>query len=112
MNKFTFSNKYGSYENCSFHVGYYSNGNLGIEIWSDTDGPITKVTINPDVPLLHDRIAIKNYSENEGMIEWLISQDLIEKDPIQTIVSAWVEIPVHKLTAQGIITLSLSQEDS
>ena len=101
-NKFTYKSQYGEYHNCQFMIGYYENGNLGIEIWSDTEGPITKVTVNPDIKIPKDRIAIKNYSENEGIVDWLISEGIIEDTPVQIIPSGWIEIPVHKLTAKGL----------
>lgn len=105
--KFTYFSKYGTYENCQFMVGLYANGNLGIEIWSDEEGPITKVTVNPDIKIPTDRIAIKNYSENEGMVDFLVEEDLIEPDPVQIIESGFVTIPVHKLTTYGMLYLSL-----
>ena len=72
MNEFTYVSPYGNYEECYFQVGKYTNGNTAIEIWNNEDGPITKVTVNPDIKLPNDRIAIKDYSENEGMVDWLI----------------------------------------
>lgn len=107
MNKFTYKSTYGSYDNCSFLVGYYENDNLGIEIWSDTEGPITRVTVNPDIKIPEDSIAIKNYSENEGMVDWLKSMSIIDDEPTDIIHSGWVDIPVHKLTAHGKKMLGL-----
>lgn len=101
MEKFTYRSQYGEYRNCQFMVGYYENNNIGIEIWDDNVGPICKVTVNPDVKLPSDRIAIKNYAENEGMVDWLKSMKIIEPDPVQIIQSGWVEIPVHLLTSKG-----------
>lgn len=101
MYKFTYTGPYESYENCEFSVGRYYNGNLGIEIWSPELGPITKVTVNPDIPLEDDRIAVKSYSENEGMDKFLISLGLIEDNPIKVVRSGFVNIPVHKLTDKG-----------
>lgn len=101
MKHFTYEGKYGTYEDSIFQVGHYDNGNIAIELWSNSEGPISRITVNPDIPLPNDRIAIKNYSENEGMVDWLISMDIIEHDPITIIHSGWVEIPVHKLTKIG-----------
>ena len=101
MENFTYRSKYGVYNNCFFQTGKYQNGNLGIEIWSCEEGPITKVTVNPDVKVPKGCIAVKNYSENEGMVSWLVSEGLIEETPIQIIVSGWVEIPIHRLTDKG-----------
>lgn len=103
---FTYESKYGIYTNCQFMIGYYRNGNIGVEIWSE-DGPITKVTTNPDISIGNDMIAIKNYSENEGMVDWLKSMDIIEPDPVRIVISGWVEIPIHKLTPNGIRMMGL-----
>lgn len=98
---FDYQSKYAEYKNCYFRVGKYINGNLAVEIWNDTDGPITKVTVNPDIYIPTDRIAIKNYSENSGIVEWLISKGIIEEDSTRVVISHWVSIPVHKLTEKG-----------
>lgn len=107
MNKFTYEGKYCRYDDCEFLLGHYSNGNLGIEIWSVDNGPITKVTVNPDIKIPEDRIAIKNYSENEGMVDWLISMSIIEDSPANVIHSGWIDIPVHRLTTHGKKVLGL-----
>ena len=101
MSTFTYISKYGIYHDCYFRKGYYENKNLAIEIWNTTEGPIIRVTVNPYVKLPDDRIAIKNYSENEGMVDWLVSHDIIEEDAMQIIVSGLVELPVHALTENG-----------
>lgn len=100
-NYLTYESKYDRYEDCYFQTGRYLNGNLVVEIYSRSLGPITRVTINPDIVLPDDLIAIKNYSENSGMVEWLISQGIIEPTAIREITSGWVSIPVHRLTEKG-----------
>lgn len=96
-----YTSKYGTYPNCYFRVGKYLNGNLAIEIWSNEEGPIVKVTINPDIKIPKGYIAIKNYSENEGMVEWLQSTGIIVDEPTQIIRSGFIEIPVYALTEYG-----------
>lgn len=108
MNKFTYKSKYNSYQDCHFIVGRYPNGNLAVEIISDTEGPITKVTVNPNVKLEDDYIAIKDYSENEGMVEFLVSMGIIVENPVMTIPSGFVFIPVHRLTNAGKISFSIN----
>lgn len=107
--KFTYRSLYGNYEDCTFVLGYYPNNNIGIEIWSNSEGPITKVTVNPDIELPRDRIAIKDYSENEGMVDWLVSMNIIEPNPVDIIISGWVEIPVHLLTDAGKEIIGLEE---
>ena len=107
MNTFTYESKYGNYEDCSFRVGHYENGNTAVEVWSNTEGPITKITVNPDITIPKNMLAIKNYSENEGVDDWMISQNLIEAAPLHIIKIGWVEIPVYRLTKYGKEVLSI-----
>lgn len=104
MNEFTYKSKYGTYHRCSFAPGYYSNGNLALEIWSAEEGPITKVTVNPDIKILPNQIAVKDYSENEGMSAWLEKMKIIEdrQHPVRVIKSGYVTIPVYQLTELGM----------
>lgn len=101
MKTFTYKSIYGIYENCYFETGRYENGNLAVKIMSNTEGPIAVVTVNPDIRLRDDAIAVKNYSENEGMSEWLAKKGLIELDPVDVIRTGFVEIPVYWLTDKG-----------
>lgn len=101
MSEFKYKSKYATYDRCIFQVGRYPNGNLAVEIWSQTEGPVNRVTVNPDVPLSDDMIAIKDYSENEGMVESMVELGIIIEPAFMTIQSGWVEIPVHMLTEKG-----------
>lgn len=101
MEKFTCKLKYMEAKNCYFIGGNYHNGNTGIEIWNDEEGPIAKVTVNPDVKIPKEFIAVKDYSENEGMVDLLKSIGIIDESPVHTIYSESVEIPVYALTSKG-----------
>ena len=101
MSTFTYKSQFGEYPDCQFQTGRYNNGNLAVEIWSTEEGPITRVTVNPGIKISDAAIAIKNYSENEGMVDWLLSENIIEGDPISEIPSGWVKIPVYQLSAHG-----------
>ena len=52
---------------------YADNGRKAIKLIDQEDGmPFCMATINvPQIPLLHDGVIIKNYSENEGILEVL-----------------------------------------
>lgn len=102
MNNFTYKSKYGEYKDCWFQVSSYAeNDNLAVEIWSAEEGPITRVTVNPGVEIPRTQIAVKDYSENEGMVDFLKSEGLIEDIPVIAIPSGWIEIPVYDLTDKG-----------
>src|SRR5699024_434250 len=47
-------------------------------------------------------VAIKNYSENEGVLEALIEAGIVEKEAVTIAYSGFVELPVHKLTDKAI----------
>ena len=107
MSTFTYESKYGTYKESFFRVGHYENGNLAIEICSIEEGNITRVKVNPDIKIPQTQIAVKDYFENEGMVDWLISQDIIEQNPVKVVESGWVEIPIFNLTPTGIKMLEV-----
>ena len=93
MNTFNLKLKYGTYNNCFFKVNKYRNGNIALGIYNMSDGPICTVTVNPGMALPDDLIAIKNYSENSGVLESLIELGFIE-DVVGTLPQGFVEIPI------------------
>ena len=61
----------------------YENNRLAIDlIEEETKCPYARGTINiPEIAVLLDnQIIIKNYSENEGMVDFFIDNELIKKD--------------------------------
>ena len=76
----------------------YSNGRTAIELIDAEDGcPVMTATVNiPDAHLEKDEIIIKNYSENEGVLDFLIENGITSK-PDRWITSGWVTCPVVKL---------------
>ena len=97
----TFKTQYGEYPNCEFKTGQYGNGNLALQVVSQDEGPICICTVNPGEVVTHDAIAVKNYSENVGMVEILTEMGIIGRE-LYCIPSGSVSIPVHKLTEKGL----------
>jgi hypothetical protein len=90
-------------------LGRYANGNIAIMLVAHVtqanpdaelfDGePILTASINT-IDLPDDRVAIKTYSENEGIVSLLLNANVIEGSPIQQVKSGFVTIPVYKLGA-------------
>lgn len=96
----TFKTKYASYPNCEFVTNRYMNGNLALQVVSSEEGLITTCTVNPGEEIGDDFIAVKNYSENEGMDETLKEMGIIG-EKVDEIPSGFVTIPVYKLTKKG-----------
>lgn len=49
-----------------------------------------------------DYVAIKNYAENEGVLDALVSGGVIEKEAVAISHSGFVDLPIHKLTVRAI----------
>ena len=59
----------------------YQNNRIAIELVDKNDGePICMATVNiPEAPLADNEIIIKNYSENEGVLEFLQKNSYVGK---------------------------------
>jgi hypothetical protein len=98
---FTYKSRYVSYPNCTFKIGEYYNGNLALQI-VDNEGVIATCTVNGKAVFTNgDIIGVKDYSENEGMVDFLKSMGIIEDTPIYKEISGFVTIPYFKLTESG-----------
>lgn len=92
---------YKGFKDCVFFASRYrDNGNLALQIVNEEDGPIVTPTVNPGEALDDDCIAVKNYSENTGMLDFLREHDIVG-EVVRVIPSGWVEIPVCRLTEKG-----------
>jgi hypothetical protein len=92
----THKTPYGDF-NLSLQFATYTNGQTAIKLIDTEDGcPFATATVSVDDQLLEDEVAIKNYSENEGILDSLINAGIIEK-PHEFINSGFVTIPVCKL---------------
>lgn len=67
--------------NCKLRFRKYQNGRTAIELVDAINGePIAMATVNiPECALEEDEVIIKNYSENEGMLDALIGAGIIER---------------------------------
>jgi hypothetical protein len=59
---------------------YQDNGRIAIQIVTEMGTPWFMATINlPEIPLLPDEVIIKNYSENEGILDELLKAGIVEE---------------------------------
>jgi len=104
LEKFTYRGPYGyTAENCEYKTARYANGNPALQI-VDCEGMVATCSVNPpDEVLAPGEIAIKDWSENAGIGNWLkIHGVIVREDPIRRIPSGFVEIPVYRLTPEGL----------
>lgn len=80
----------------------YRDGTTAI-ILTDTDNGEKICTATVWIPnLSKDEIAIKDYSENDGVLTTLIEGGLIKDPPERIVPSGYVSIPVYKFTKPEI----------
>ena len=84
--------------NVFIKLNKYTNKRTQIQLLDAEDGsPVTTVTVNlPDEPMMEDEAAIKNYSENVGILTFLRDNDLITEVK-RVVKSGYVNIPIVKL---------------
>ena len=84
--------------NVSLNIGKYGDGRTYLQLIDTEDGePVMMATVNiPGTVLEKDEVIIKNYSENEGVLEFLIENGIVSK-PLRTVSSGWVTCPIVKL---------------
>lgn len=97
---FTFISAYGTeYPNCHFSIAHYFNGNKALFI-DDDDGRVVTCSVNGYRVNEADEIGIKNWSENDGVVEFLTKMGIIGEQVAEE-PSGFVSIPYFKLTESG-----------
>jgi hypothetical protein len=83
---------------CFVEMGAYPNDRKAIELINAKNGePVLVATINvPEISISEDEVIIKNYSENEGILEVLIQSKIISS-PVRTIQTGFITAPICKL---------------
>jgi hypothetical protein len=77
--------------------GKYGNGQNSIQLFDINDGmPWAVASVAIDQPLQPDEVAVKDYSENEGILETLFKAGVVEH-PHRVVSSGFVIIPICKL---------------
>ena len=71
-------------------IGQYTNGQTSIQLIDQDGMAYMTASVAHDVNIQDDEVIIKNYSENEGILEALIDAGIIEKP--------YAQIPVNFVT--------------
>ena len=88
-----------------YPASYSNNNTLALVLRredEDEEGYYGVVSVNTYMPLPNNMAAIKDYSENEGILKALIEQDIVEK-ATSYISSGYVDIPVVKVKHQELL---------
>ena len=103
-NTFTFTLSYIKVENCHFEPHRYSNTrNLALVVVDDEGEQVAICSVNPRHYKGDDVLCVKDWSENEGMVDFLVKQGVIknEYDWFNSEESGFVVINAYKLTQKG-----------
>ena len=77
--------------------GVYGNGRTAIELSTLNGQPYATATVNiPDALLHKDEVIIKTYSENEGILEMLEQEGIVERTGMSA-TSGMITAPICKL---------------
>lgn len=66
---------------CAIKLHKYQNNRTAIQLIDAIEGdPVIMATVNiPEIPLDKDEVIIKNYSENEGILNVLVAEGIVER---------------------------------
>ena len=110
---------------CRLYLASYSDGNTALSMYDTEDGSaITRVSLNlapVEAELLEDRalIYLKDYSENEGMLDLLVAEGIVERTG-HTRQSGYIEAPlvriidpelVAEISGQSIVESHIGEPD-
>lgn len=97
---FKFTTPYSTY-NVKLVKGFYGNGNKALQFLDADDGsPVLVATTNLDTVNKPNLITIKNYSENDGVLDFLCEIGFIDGvDHYER--SGYVTVPVCHLTDEA-----------
>lgn len=81
----------------------YSNGRPAIQLIDAEDGePYATATVNiPDVLLLDNEVLVKDYSENEGVLDFLCKNNIVTSTP-NGVQSGFVWVPIAVLNDESV----------
>lgn len=84
--------------NCNVCKVVYSNHRTAICLTDvETGEPILTATVNiPEEVIEKDEVIIKNYSENEGILDTLVKNKIVST-PIRFVNIGYVTVPICKL---------------
>jgi hypothetical protein len=98
MNTYPFESQFGDKYNLSVSVRKHPNGQSRIDLIDSEDGsPYATATVSvPDQFFEEDEVFVKNYSENIGVLTFLVTNNIVHP-PHRQIGSGYVNIPVCRL---------------
>ena len=90
---------------CNVNFAKYVNGRPAIMLSDIEDGsPVAKATINiPEIELDNNEVIIKDYSENEGVLDVLLNAGIIEDTGTSVVLNNGI-VPICKILTKKSLT--------
>lgn len=92
-------NRFGQETTVSVEKTHYVDGNLALVLKTVPNEELYAVVSvnfpNEDIP--YGYVAVKDYSENDGLLKILIANGVLDPNPIRVLHSGFVKLPVHKV---------------
>jgi hypothetical protein len=94
--------RFGLDEKVRTEFACYRNGQIAISLISQDGEPWLDATCSLPSPVAADCVAIKNWSENEGLPSILLHAGVIEGAPVAHVRSGFVAVPIYRLTRAAL----------
>lgn len=96
MKTITHVSPYGEHQ-VAISFAKFANGQTAISFIDAEDGsPFCKATVGIPETLSEKEVAVKNWSENEGVLDTLVNNGIVNK-PHRYVSSGYVSIPICEL---------------
>lgn len=84
---------------CETRFGSYQNGDPALELVDpETGEPVARCTVFfPDRPTGPRKIFVKDWSENDGMVDALIEAKIIEPECLEVVRTGFVDCGLYSL---------------
>jgi len=93
---------FGEWE-CLVVFRRYHDGNPAILLIDANDyQPVATATVNADIPPPDGTVFVKDWSENEGMLEALIAANVIHPEPVGFVPLGFVTAGAYCLTDEAL----------
>jgi hypothetical protein len=93
---------YGKGQEVVLLLTRYGNGNRSLELHTLEGEPFMRASVNPGRLLADNHIAIKDWSENEGIVQDLIDAKVISPHAIDVFTSGFVSAFIYPLLRKDI----------
>lgn len=85
---------------CELEIQRYAQpANICLRLFSPDEGPVATATVNPSILLAEGLVAIKNYSENFGVLAALEAAGVVERSG-ETIPVGYAEAEICHLLVE------------